>query len=443
MQYAYTIPGARDSGGRTAEKVAAGPKSARGKHASKEIMDMTTTASAAPAHVPEHLVKRFDFRTGLSSRPQEDIEKLLEGEPLFWSPTRHIMGKEGGAWVVTRADHIRQVMGNPEIFSNSLQIDTLKYVEEDTHVGPLASDPPDHARYRGLINPLFTPKKMFDLSPKIKAWCDELIDGFIDDKRCDVNAEFAERFPTGVFLDLMGFPRDRLSEFVGWTQMFIHGKSREENLEGTRQIAEFFGNVYARPDEQPMNSVVHYLLTEEPGGRKLTRGEFIGVTFLLFTAGLDTVVSALGFIFRMLAEDQDLQKRMREDMDNLPRYIEEMLRLASPVTLQRIAVQDTEIDGVTIKKGDILALGLAAASRDPNTFEDPDTFDETRNPNPHFAFGFGIHRCAGAQLARRDLIIALQQWFIRIPQFRLASDTTVTADGGSILSLDGVVVEWD
>ena len=119
------------------------------------------------------------------------------------------------------------------------------------------------------------------------------------------------------------------------------------------------------------------------------------------------------------------------------------MRLFSPVTPQRRALVDTELGGVCIKAGDILALSLAAASRDPAAFNRPDTFDASRNPNPHLAFGFGIHRCVGAQLARRDLAIAVEEWLARFPTFRLHPDVTVTANGGSVLSLANLHLTWN
>jgi len=402
-----------------------------------------TPAAGIPAHVPAHLVKTFDFRTGLRDRPQEAIAELLDGEPIFYSPVRHILAAEGGAWVVTRAALAREIMSNPEVFSSAAQGEFMKVMGEDIVVGPLASDPPDHQRFRSLINPLFTPQKMFALAPKIQSWCDELIDRFIDNKKCEINAEFADHFPTGIFIDLMGFPRSELPKFVGWTQQFIHGEGPEQRIGGIKAISNYFAEVYDHPELQLPDTVTHYLLGAEIGGQRLTRGEFIGCAFVLFTAGLDTVVSSLGFVFRALAENQDLQAKLRANPEELPRHLEEMLRLFSPVTVQRIALADTELNGVTIRKGDRLEISLACASRDGETFADPAAFDATRNPNPHFAFGYGIHRCAGAQLARRDLVIALEQWFKRVPQFRLAPETHIVASGGPVLALDGLWIEWD
>lgn len=394
-----------------------------------------------PAHVPDRLVRSFDFRTGLGDRPQEAIVGNFAELPVFFSTHRPNM-VPGGTWVVTSAEGVRKVLGNPATFSSAAQGEFMKAIADDIGAPPLDSDPPAHARFRSLINPLFSPQRMFALAPKIQSWCDELLDRFIDKGGCNFVAEFAEEFPTGIFIDLMGFPRDRLAEFVEWTQRFIHGETPEERTSSIRKIVDYFADVYDHADQQAEGSVTRYLLDAEPEGRKLTRGEFIGLAFILFTAGLDTVVSTLGFVFRALAEDQELQARLRASPEDLPRHLEEMMRLFSPVTPQRLVLHDTELEGVAMKAGDHVALSLACASRDAESFPDPDVLDATRNPNPHFGFGYGIHRCAGAQLARRDLVIALEQWFKRVPPFRLAPSSRISAVGGPVLALAGIDLEW-
>jgi cytochrome P450 len=180
----------------------------------------------------------------------------------------------------------------------------------------------------------------------------------------------------------------------------------------------------------------------EIDGRPLTDDEIVGITILLYSAGLDTVVNSLGFIFRFLAENPDLQALLRADSKAIPRHVEEMMRLFSPVTPQRIAVQDTELGGVQIKAGDLVTVSLAAASRDPEDIPDPARFDPQRNPNPHFGFGYGVHRCVGAQLARRDISIAIEEWLKRIPDFRIAPDAQIKAVGGSVLALDQLPLVW-
>jgi Cytochrome P450 len=398
-------------------------------------------SAAIPAHVPPELVKVFDFRTGLGDRPQEAIGKLAEGPPIFFSPVRHVH-LPGGAWVVAHADLVKEVMNDPKTFSSAEQGSFLSIFGDDFLLAPLAADPPVHGRFRTLINPLFTPGKMIALSPKIKSWCNELLDRFAAKGRCNFINEFADHFPTGIFIDLMGLDRARLTEFVRWNQAFIHGETDEERFAGIQQVVNFFNGIYDQRDSQPEGTVAHYLLNATPDGKPLTRGEFVGTAFLVFSAGLDTVVSTLGFIFRALAEDQDLQAHLRANPQDLPRHVEEMMRLFSPVTPQRVATCDTVLAGVTIKKGDVLALSLTAASRDPAIFSDPMTLNAGRATNSHFGFGYGIHRCVGAHLARRDLVIALETWFARLPPFRLAADAKITASGGSVQTLDGLVLQW-
>jgi cytochrome P450 len=399
-------------------------------------------ASSIPDHVPPALVKTFDFRTNLGDRPQEVVARLLDGPPIFWSPVRHVHAP-GGAWVVANAELIKKVMSDPDTFTSSVQGESLAFMGEGFVFAPLGVDPPRHKNFRALINPLFSPARMVALAPQIHSWCDELIDRFQDKKRCNFITEFADQFPTGIFIDLMGFDRARVPEFVGWVQDFIHGATLDDRKNGIMRSAEFFGDVFDNRENYAEGTMVRYLLDAEPEGRPLTRSEFIGTAFMVFTAGLDTVVSSLGFIFRLLAEKPELQTYLRDNKGQIPRYVEEMMRLFSPVTPQRRAACDVELGGVQIRAGDPMALALTAASRDPALFPDPTTLDATRNPNPHFAFGSGIHRCAGAQLARRDLAIALEIWLERIRDFRLAPESEITAAGGAVQSLNGIVFEWD
>jgi cytochrome P450 len=416
----------------------------KGSIAGERMSTIAPEASqhVVPDHVPAHLVKTFDFHTGLGNRPQEAIGKLLDGPPIFYSPVRHTFGP-GGAWVVVGSDLVKAVTSDPETYSSTELGTFLAHFGEDFILAPLAIDPPRHTRFRALINPLFTPARMVALAPKIESWCNELIDRFEEKGRCNFIQEFADQFPTGIFIDLMGLQRDRVVEFVNWVRDFIHGETNEIRMSGVQRTVDFFDTVFQNPQDYPEGSMIRYLRDAEPEGRPMSRGEFIGTAFLLFTAGLDTVVSSLGFIFRMLAEDQALQAHLRDKPAEIPRHVEEMMRLFAPVTPQRRAMRDGNIGGVQIKQGDVLALCLTGASRDPSVFSEPDKLDPSRNPNPHFAFSTGIHRCAGAQLARRDLAIAVEIWLKRISPFRIAKDSAITASGGSVLVLDGIVLEWD
>lgn len=400
------------------------------------------TEGAIPAHVPQALVHSFDFRSGLGAHPQEVIARLAaERGPIIWSPVRHVFG-EGGSWIVLSAELVRAVASDPETYSSTEFSQSLKVFGDDFILAPLGLDPPRHTAFRALINPLFTPTRMYALTPKIESWCNELIDRFAANGRCDFVPDFADQFPTGIFIDLMGLDRARVPEFVEWVQDFIHGETPQERFDGARRAIEFFEDAFRNPENYPEGSMIRYLRDAQPEGHPLSRGEFLGTTFMVFTAGLDTVVSSLGFIFRMLAEDQALQQHLRKNPGEIARHVEEMLRLFSPVTPYRRATRDAELGGQAIKAGDMIELGLTAASRDPAMFAGPEVFDPSRNPNSHFAFSTGIHRCAGAQLARRDLATALEVWLKRIPPFRLGADSKIVASGGPVQTLAGIVLEW-
>jgi cytochrome P450 len=333
-------------------------------------------------------------------------------------------------------------MSNPQLFSSAPQGNFLRAIGESFKLSPLELDPPEHGKFRALLNPLFSPQRVIALEPKIRAWSRELIEAFAARGHCNLLADFAEQFPTGVFIDLMGLPRERLAEFRQWNETFIHGATAQVRIGGLKTILGYFQELFAQRRQQPTDDMVCHLMAQQIDGRTITDGELLGLCFLLFSAGLDTIVNSLAFIFRYLAERPDLQQYLRKSPAEIPRHAEEMMRLVSPVTPQRVATQDTELAGVMIKAGDYLTLSLAAASRDPAKFPQPQVLDAQRNPNPHFAFGHGIHRCIGAQLARRDIAIAIEEWLARIPPFEIDPAVTVQAMGGSVLSLTSLHLRW-
>lgn len=395
-----------------------------------------------PGHIPPELTRTFDFRTDLGDRPHDLIAGLHDGPPIFYSPERHTFGIAQGMWVITRAAHIREVMAQPEIFSSTIQGEFLEAIGEDIRLPPLDTDPPAHGDFRSILSPLFTAKRIVALEPLIQARCAELIEPLSGRTGCEFIGDFASRFPTGIFIDLMGLPLQRLDDFIGWARNFVHGRTPEERLAAVRSIAGYFRALHRDPAAIGEGSIVRYVLDQRIAGRTLDERQFSSLCFLLFSAGMDTVMSALGFIFKLLAERQDIQTHLRDHPEAIPRHVEECMRLFAPVTPQRVAMCDVTLGGVTIRKGDCIALSLAAASRDPAEFDDAATLDARRNPNPHFAFGYGIHRCVGAQLARRDMAIAVEEWLTRFPPFRLSDVHRIQASGGSVLSLDALHLRW-
>ncbi len=393
-----------------------------------------------PEHVPPELVRSFDFWCGLGDRPQERIAELHQGPRLFYSrDLHHPLRKAPGAWIVTRAEDVRTVFGNPQIFSSQEYDTYAASIGEKWRLSPLEVDPPQHGKVRALLNPIFAPKRMAALEPKIRAWCVELIARFQGRNECEFLGEFAKHFPTRIFIDMMGLPGEMLPSLMDWENRLLNGRSAEERMTALRELLAYLRATIALRREAGTDDVIGNIVASRIDGRPLSDDEIVGICVLLYTAGLDTVVNSLVFIFRHLAEHQDLQSRLRADRGQITVAVEELLRLYAPVTPQRIAVQDTELAGVRIKAGDLLTVSLAAASRDPA--EAPPRNAATAQ-NAHFAFGFGIHRCLGAPLARRDIWIAMDEWLARIPAFRLQAGCQLRTIGGSVLGLDRLPLCW-
>jgi len=396
-----------------------------------------------PAHVPEQLVKPFDFRSGIVDRPQEAVGALLDGPPVFFSPVlHHPLRKAVGAWIVVGAEEAREVLGNPDRFPSTGFGSYADLVGESWRLTPLEIDPPDHRPYRALINPLLSARRIKQLEPKIRVWCNELIDGFADRGQCRFADEFARIFPTGLFLDMMGWPKSELPRFMAWEKRLLTSPTADERAAALRELLTYLRQQIADRRARPTDDLISWAVSATVDGRPTTDDEIVGIVLLLYTAGLDTVTNSLSFVFRHLAEDQGLQARLRRPGADLARTIEEMLRLYSPATVQRIAAVDTTIGDVAVKAGDLVTVSTTGASRDPREFAEPDSLVPERNPNPHFAFGFGVHRCAGAQLARLDMAIAVEEWLRRIPPFRLEDGARPQYIGGAIMALDEVPLVW-
>jgi len=201
---------------------------------------MTQTDWIKPAHVPDHLVKPFDFRTGIVDRPQEAVGELHAGPPVFFSPVlHHPLRKGAGAWIVIGAEEVREVLGNPDRFPSTGFGSYADSVGETWRLTPLEIDPPHHNKYRSLINPLLSARRMKELEPKIREWCNELIDRFADRGTCNFAEEFSRIFPTGLFLDIMGWPKDELPRFMAWEKRLLTSPTAEERAGALRELLAY------------------------------------------------------------------------------------------------------------------------------------------------------------------------------------------------------------
>jgi cytochrome P450 len=361
-----------------------------------------------------------------------------------------------GFWTVCNYQGILQIMQNPEAFSNSVV--TALDPEPAIKWIPEMLDGDEHKQWRRQLGPLFSPVAVERLESTVRQRAIDIIDGLVaraeaseatGEKQgsCDFMADFATRFPTTIFLDLMGLPVDELDQYLEWEHDILHaGGSDEEKLQ-TQMNAMFavmgrFSTVIAERRDDPRDDIVSKALTYEIDGAPVSDQDLLSFCLLMFMAGLDTVSITLGWTFLHLARNDDDRQQIVVDPTVIPTAVEEFVRAYAIVIPARKVMQDIEIQGCPMKAGDMVNIPLAAATRDDAAFPDATSVDITRKPNNHIGFGAGPHRCLGSHLARQELRIALEEWHRRIPDYRVAPGAQML-ESGSQLGLESLPLVWD
>jgi cytochrome P450 len=361
--------------------------------------------------------------TGVAE-PQPMYKALRESSPVFRSPQ---------AVVLSRLADIEMALKHTDLFSSDMAVD-LGNVRP---LIPLQIDPPEHAKYRRILDPLFTPREMARREPQVTALVNEMIDRFADRGECDFHEEFAVPLPCTVFLQLLGLPLEDLDKFLEWKDCVIrpdgdsgYNRRHESSAAVADQIYQYFERAIDDHIAAPRDDVLSAMIAtnfKDESGQPLSREELLDICFLFLIAGLDTVTDSLDCFFVYLAQHPDHRHQLIEQPDVLPSAIEELLRWETPVPgVIRVATQDVEVGGCPISKGERVSPLLGAANTDPAEFPDPELVDFTRNPNRHRAFGGGPHRCLGSHLARMELRVALREFHRRIPDYEIKPGTQLT-----------------
>jgi cytochrome P450 len=341
---------------------------------------------------------------------------------VFRSPT---------AVVLSRLADIEMALKHTELFSSNMDAVDLGNIRP---LIPLQIDPPDHAKYRRILDPLFTPREMARREPRVTELVNEMIDRFADRGECDFHEEFAVPLPCTVFLQLLGLPLEDLDQFLEWKDGVIrpegasgYDRRHEATAPAANQIYAYFERAIDDHIANPRDDVLSALIAARVEGDPLTHDEILDICFLFLIAGLDTVTDSLDCFFVYLARHPDHRHDLIEQPDVLPSAIEELLRWETPVPgVVRVATEDVELGGCPISKGERVSPLLGAANTDPAEFPDPELVDFRRNPNRHRAFGGGPHRCLGSHLARMELRVALREFHRRIPDYEIKPGTELT-----------------
>jgi cytochrome P450 len=401
--------------------------------------------TSIPAHVPAELVRQFSFWTspGMTAAANADPHRaaavVRDMPPVFFAPGNSFDGK--GSWVLTRAEDMRSVLQDAITYSSNRHFFS-PLVGADWPLVPLEIDPPDHSKFRALLNPLFAPKPMAAMQAGIRERAVSMIEALKPQGGCSFMDEFAFPFAVGVFLQFIGLDASRLQEFVSWGNQVLHSPSGRERKAAARAVVDFLSELFERRRREPAEDIATLLVNAQIDGRALTQDELLGYGALIFIGGLDTVANALGFDFIYLATRLDEQQRLRDDPSLIPEAAEEMLRAFPTVHMVRVATRDTEIRGVAIKAGDRVTCSSVIANRDPLEFPDPDRIDFKRQVNRHVAFSYGPHRCVGSHLARREVVIAIAEWLARVPAIRIKEGTAPVAHGGTVYGVQKLELAW-
>jgi cytochrome P450 len=358
-----------------------------------------------------------------------DLFDMVEPQPRYAKmvPEKVLLPMPGMAMIVSRSA-VDAVLRNSEVFSSEFGLD----LGNIRPLIPLSVDPPKHSKYRKILDPLFAPKRMDAIEDDVAARVNHFIDAFVDKGECNFTDEFAELFPSSVFLGLMGLPWDELHTFLRLRDGILRPNVIDPNalldpdarLAVTRatgaEIYEYFGAFLDERAKRPTDDILTHFLTAEIDGEKLSRDEILDICFLFLIAGLDTVSDSLTCFYAFLARSPEHRQQLVSNPALIPNAVEELLRWETPVPgVPRMAKVDSEVEGVAIPAGTMVQVSVGAANVDPAEF--PDAFDVRfdREVNRHIAFGGGVHRCLGSHLARRELRVTLREWHRRIPEYSI------------------------
>lgn len=392
-----------------------------------------------PSHVPEHLVVDFDIYK--TPNEAEDVFwgwKYLheEGTPeLVWSPYNT------GHWIATRGDLIFEMYKDDERFSSAKK-DVPRRPDDMLKFLPFEADAPLHQAYRAPLLSFFNPKAIDNIMVNARSWAIELIDGFTDNGECEFVADFALKMPIGVVMDLLDFPWDDRDDLIAYTETGLRNPDQEKRLAAQGATIAYVQNKLEERRTKPGSDIISYLMQADILGRPITDEEILGIAVNLTFGGLDTVTSTLGFITKFLAENPEYQSGYRSDPELAATSVDELLRRFSVSNPGRTVAYDMEYNGVQLKKGDIIILPGGLHGMDERAFENAMTVNFDRPRTISSVFGNGAHRCLGSYLARSEIRMFLEEWFKRIPTFRIREGEKAVTVSGMVNGVEYLPLVW-
>jgi pimeloyl-[acyl-carrier protein] synthase len=385
------------------------------------------------------------------ANPYPFYHALREKDPVHQSPM--------GFWVLTRYDDVVTSLRDPRYGRDGFAPLIEATYGPETAEGNLPRsmlmrDPPDHTRLRALVNKAFTPRVIEGMRAHIQAIVDRLLDKVQGARSMDVIDDLAYPLPVTVICEMLGVPLDDQNAIRGWSSDIARSLDAiglmadpdivARGVAARRNLTEYFRRLLPERRKHPKADLLSLLIGVEEQGDRLNEGELLAMCLLLFIAGHETTVNLIGNGTLALLEHPDQMARFKDDPALIPSAIEELLRYDSPVQwTARITTASVELGGREIPSGSMIIAAIGAANRDPSHFSDPDRLDIARADNRHVSFGFGIHFCLGAPLARVEGQIALGTLLRRMPDLALQTGATLDwRESSALRGLKGLPVTF-
>ncbi len=346
--------------------------------------------------------------------PYPHYAKMRRAQPVAYDEQQH-------SWHVYRYDDVRRVLADSTTFSSAPPGPVRRRYAAGLGATLVGTDPPRHRRLRDLVSRAFTQDAVAALEPRIRQLTHHLLDAVIETGQMDLVEHLAYPLPVIVIAELLGVPPDDRARFKRWSDAAIRGAGAAASQRAQREVAAYVRQQLMRRWEKPRDDLMSALLAAEIDEQRLSEGEMLSFCLLLLVAGNETTTNLLGNAVLTFLEHPDDLGRLRAEPALLPGAIEEVLRYRSPVqALARTATADVKLGGQQIRTGQRVRAWLGSANRDEAQFPAPDCFDLTRHPTTHLAFGYGIHDCLGAPLARLEARVALSIVLERLQDLRHA-----------------------
>ena len=373
------------------------------------------------------------FAYAMHEDPYPTYARLRDEEPVY-------QNEKLGFWALSRFDDVLAGYRDWAAFTSTGGI-ALEEVGTDSAPSMIGMDPPDQTALRKLVVRAFAPTRVGALEPRVRRLTTGFLDQVVEAGECDLIERFAALLPSDVISTLLGAPQEVHSDLRIWTETLMHredgvAKPPEAANQAAKSLIDYFGVLIEEKRKQPADDLVSALLEAELDGRRLADLEILGFCFLLISGGNETTEKLIANTVHQLARHPDQRRVLLDDPSRIPDAVEESLRFRSPTQyMVRTTLRDVSLRDRTIPAGHKVMLLIGAANHDERQFDAPERFDIARKMERHLAFGFGVHFCLGARLARLEARVAMEEIHQRLPDYRVDESGVSVVHAGNVAGL--------